>query len=272
MTLLGMRCLEAVPLHVQVKWTGAFGALWSVGIVCACRPSLNARSTGNGSWQSESALDQAAMLSAAAVLSFLVHTAATGFFMPTACGGVEYPWEFWTSLVPMVVGIAAVSALFAQQNCFTECRRARECFAAVLSVTLAALQVVALSVMLCIVLLHLEAPEAAVVDSHAKSRSSMLVLLSIAVAIAIAVAVAVANVVSGVARWAARTVPMILARHVVVAVVLGAAVAWRARGGPRGFGFRALGTSPCSRGEHCLASDCSGTGTSSVGPITCVRG
>ena len=39
--LLGMRLLEAVPLRVQVKWTGAFGALWSVGIVCACGRCLS---------------------------------------------------------------------------------------------------------------------------------------------------------------------------------------------------------------------------------------
>lgn len=43
---------------------------------------------------------------------------ATAYFVPAVCVGVEYPWALWTSLVPTVVGIAAVSALLAQQNCF----------------------------------------------------------------------------------------------------------------------------------------------------------
>lgn len=54
MALLGMRFLEAMPLHFQVKWTGAFGALCSVGGMAALQDDrltahADARSAADGS-------------------------------------------------------------------------------------------------------------------------------------------------------------------------------------------------------------------------------
>ena len=57
-----------------------------------------------------------------------------------------------------------------------------------------------LSALLCIVLLRLKTPEAAVVESHAEPQASMLVLPPIAVAFTVAAAVTVASAVSSVAR------------------------------------------------------------------------
>lgn len=57
-----------------------------------------------------------------------------------------------------------------------------------------------LSALLCIVLLRLKTPEAAVVESHAEPQAFMLVLLSIAVAFAVAAVVTAASAVSGFVR------------------------------------------------------------------------
>lgn len=221
LTAFGGRLRGAMPLHVQAKWTSAFGALWSVGVVCVCGRHLgkwHGRHPGQqlmvpadvrpievGLW-SGSVWQRAAALSAAVILSSLVLQHArcrffvvslctsswtdallflpstTAFFMPVACGGVDYPWAFWSTLVPMVVGavtVVSVVTLLARQRrfAFGVGGRRHICglFAAVRLPT-SALQIVAHWAGLCAMPLHSCIPAATVVDSW----TTMLALLSIA--------------------------------------------------------------------------------------------
>jgi hypothetical protein len=168
-----------------------------------------------GDFWSGSARERAASLSAAAVLSLLVIRrprcrsfvvslcksswtdallflpSATAFFMPVACSGVEYPWAFWSTLVPMVVGAGAVAAvtvvtLFARRGRFAFGADGRHhisgLFAAVRAPTSAVLQIVALWAVLCAVPLRFCIPTATVVDSW----TTMLALLTLAAAAAAA--------------------------------------------------------------------------------------
>ncbi|KAF3031296.1 hypothetical protein E8E11_000513 [Didymella keratinophila] len=228
-----------MPLGIQAKWASAVGALWSAGIVCACGRQLGVRPVGSDSW-SGSVWEEAATLSAAAVLSLLVTRhprcrsfivslcksswtdallflpSATAFFMPVACGGVEYPWAFWTTLVPMVVGavtVVTVVTLFARRGRFAFGAGGRHhissLFAAVRAPASAVLQIVALWAALCAVPLRFCIPAATVVDSW----TTMLALLTLAAAAAAAV--------TAVLRWIARAVLRFSARSIRVSLLLG---------------------------------------------------
>ena len=192
---------------------------------------------------SGSVWDRAATLSAAAALSLLVLRrprcrsfvaslcrtdallflpSATGFFMPAACGGVEYPWEFWTTLVPVVVGAVVIVTLLARHDRFAfradARRRARGFSSAVRLPTLAVLQVIALCTVLCAVPLHLctrETPGVVPLPTapDVGSWTLMLALLS--------VTAAAAFVATAVLRWVARMVLSFSARSIRFSLVLG---------------------------------------------------
>lgn len=260
------RLRAVMSLRVQTKWTSAFGALWSAGIVCACcrqlgkwhgyRPDdkltvlAGVRPVGGDFW-SGNVWEGAAMLGgAAAVLSLLVlrppHCrsfvsslcrsswidallflpSATSLFMPAACGGVdEYPWAFWATLVPMVVGAVTVVTVVTRlarrgRFAFGVGGRHHICglFAAVRVPTSAVLQIVALWAVLCAVPLHFCDSEAHGVSSlrteaDVGSWTTMLALL--------ALAAAAATAATAVLRWIARTVLTFSARSIRVSFLLG---------------------------------------------------
>ena len=192
---------------------------------------------------SGSVWDRAATLSAAAALSLLVLRrprcrsfvaslcrtdallflpSATGFFMPAACGGVEYPWEFWTTLVPVVVGAVVIVTLLARHDRFAfradARRRVRGFSSAVRLPTLAVLQVIALCTVLCAVPLHLctrETPGVVPLPTapDVGSWTLMLALLS--------VAAAAAFVATAVLRWVAQTTLMMSACSIRIWLRLG---------------------------------------------------
>tara|TARA_R110002003_G_scaffold3241_1_gene24939 strand:+ start:3674 stop:4450 length:777 start_codon:yes stop_codon:yes gene_type:complete len=147
---------------------------------------------------------------------------ATVFFMPVACGGVDYPLEYSTSLVPMVVGAVAVVTLVARSNRSglgpdPRPPHIRNLHAAVRLPTLAVFQTVALWTLLCAVLPHLRTPEPTVdslgTATDVDSWKSMLTILS--------VAAAASFVATAILRWGARVIVMLSSCGIRILLMLG---------------------------------------------------
>ncbi|KAF1836731.1 MFS general substrate transporter [Decorospora gaudefroyi] len=123
--LTEMVVVDTVPLRERGKWTSFFGAMWSIGTVAG--PLLGGGFSQNVSWRWIFWINLP-FLGLGAVLitiflklnqkhgSFLTKllevdwigmvlflASMTGFLIPVTWGGVQYPWDSWRTLVPLIV-------------------------------------------------------------------------------------------------------------------------------------------------------------------------
>ncbi|KAI4616692.1 hypothetical protein J4E80_005967 [Alternaria sp. BMP 0032] len=123
--LTEMVVVDTVPLRERGKWFSFFGAMWSVGTVAG--PLLGGGFAQNVSWRwifwinlpflglgaalitvflklnqkHGSFLAKLREVDWAGMVLFLAST--TGFLIPVTWGGVQYAWDSWRTLVPLIV-------------------------------------------------------------------------------------------------------------------------------------------------------------------------
>ncbi|EMD86634.1 hypothetical protein COCHEDRAFT_1146356 [Bipolaris maydis C5] len=123
--LTEMVVVDTVPLRERGKWLSFFGAMWSIGTVAG--PLLGGGFSQNVSWrwifwinlpfigigavmitiflklnQKHGAfLTKLREVDWIGMILFLAST--TGFSIPVTWGGVQYPWDSWRTLVPLIV-------------------------------------------------------------------------------------------------------------------------------------------------------------------------
>ncbi|KAF2030060.1 MFS general substrate transporter [Setomelanomma holmii] len=96
--------VDTVPLRERGKWFSFFGAMWSVGTVAG--PLLSGGFSQNVSWRwlhqrHDDFLNKLKEVDWIGMVLFLAST--TGFLIPITWGGVQYPWDSWRTLVPLIV-------------------------------------------------------------------------------------------------------------------------------------------------------------------------
>jgi MFS family permease len=130
--LTEMVVVDTVPLRERGKWFSFFGAMWSVGTVAG--PLLGGGFSQNVSWRWIFWINLPFLGLGAALItvflklnqkhgSFLVKlrevdwigmvlflASTTGFLIPVTWGGVQYPWDSWRTLVPLIVCAAGMVA------------------------------------------------------------------------------------------------------------------------------------------------------------------
>ncbi|KAF2636372.1 MFS general substrate transporter [Massarina eburnea CBS 473.64] len=116
---------DMVPLRERGKWFSIFSAMWSVGTVAG--PLLGGGFSESVSWrwifwinlpfigvggvmiaiflhlnnQTGSFLSKLSRVDWVGMVLFLAST--TGFLIPLTWGGVQYPWDSWRTLVPLII-------------------------------------------------------------------------------------------------------------------------------------------------------------------------
>ncbi|PVI08234.1 MFS general substrate transporter [Periconia macrospinosa] len=129
---------DMVPLRERGKWFSIFSAMWSVGTVVG--PLLGGGFSENVSWrwifwinlpflgiggvliaiflhlnyQTSSFLAKLRRVDWVGMVLFLAST--TGFLIPITWGGVQYPWDSWRTLVPLIVcGVGMIAFVIHQE-------------------------------------------------------------------------------------------------------------------------------------------------------------
>ncbi|KAJ8114865.1 hypothetical protein OPT61_g3354 [Boeremia exigua] len=123
--LTEMVVVDTVPLRERGKWFSFFGAMWSIGTVAG--PLLGGGFAQNVSWRwlfyinipflgigailitfflklnvkHDSFIAKLRQVDWIGMTLFLAST--TGFLIPVTWGGVQYPWDSWRTLVPLIV-------------------------------------------------------------------------------------------------------------------------------------------------------------------------
>ncbi|KAH7399604.1 major facilitator superfamily domain-containing protein [Pyrenochaeta sp. MPI-SDFR-AT-0127] len=138
--LTEMVVVDTVPLRERGKWFSFFGAMWSVGTVAG--PLLGGGFSQNVSWRwvfwinlpflglgsilvtlflklnqkHSSFLAKLREIDWIGMVLFLAST--TGFLIPVTWGGVQYAWDSWRTLVPLIVCAAGMIAFVVHQEYF----------------------------------------------------------------------------------------------------------------------------------------------------------
>ncbi|KAH9879394.1 hypothetical protein J1614_002834 [Plenodomus biglobosus] len=138
--LTEMVVVDTVPLRERGKWFSFFGAMWSIGTVAG--PLLGGGFSQNVSWtwlfwinlpflglgavlisiflklnqKHGSFLTKLREIDWIGMVLFLAST--TGFLIPVTWGGVQYPWDSWRTLVPLIVCAAGMIAFVIHQEYF----------------------------------------------------------------------------------------------------------------------------------------------------------
>ncbi|KAF1959336.1 MFS general substrate transporter [Byssothecium circinans] len=142
-SLTEMVVTDIVPLRERGKWFSIFSAMWSVGTVAG--PLLGGGFSQNVSWrwifwinlpfigvggvlififlhlnnQTGSFLAKLRRVDWIGMFLFLAST--TGFLIPITWGGVQYAWDSWRTLVPLIVcAVGMVAFVLHQEYIATE--------------------------------------------------------------------------------------------------------------------------------------------------------
>jgi MFS family permease len=132
--------VDTVPLRERGKWFSFFGAMWSIGTVAG--PLLGGGFSQNVTWRWVFWINLP-FLGLGAILitvflklnqrhgNFLAKLkevdwlgmilflgSTTGFLIPITWGGVQYPWDSWRTLVPLIVSAAGLVAFVVYQEYF----------------------------------------------------------------------------------------------------------------------------------------------------------
>lgn len=136
--LTEMVVVDTVPLRERGKWFSFFGAMWSLGTVAG--PLLGGGFSQNVSWRwifwinlpflglgsilitlflklnvkHNSFFSRLGQIDWLGMTLFLAST--TGFLIPITWGGVQYPWNSWRTLVPLIVSGAGLVAFVLHQD------------------------------------------------------------------------------------------------------------------------------------------------------------
>jgi hypothetical protein len=132
--------VDTVPLRERGKWFSFFGAMWSVGTVAG--PLLGGGFAQNVTWRwvfwinipflglgavlitiflklnqrNGEFLTKLREVDWIGMVLFLAST--TGFLIPVTWGGVQYAWDSWRTLVPLIVSAAGIVAFVVHQEYF----------------------------------------------------------------------------------------------------------------------------------------------------------
>ncbi|KAL3423478.1 MFS multidrug transporter [Phlyctema vagabunda] len=130
LTLGEILVTDLVPLSVRGAWFGYLGSMWAIGSVTG--PLMGGAFAQNVSWRwifwiNLPIIGVGAILIAIFLklsrttggllakarrfdwLGAVIFTAATlSFLIPLTWGGVNYPWDSWHTLVPLLVGVAGI--------------------------------------------------------------------------------------------------------------------------------------------------------------------
>ncbi|KAF2266039.1 MFS general substrate transporter [Lojkania enalia] len=131
---------DMIPLRERGKWLSILSAMWSIGTVAG--PLLGGGFSQNVSWrwvfwinlpflgigsimitlflklnyQTSSYLDKLRRVDWVGMVLFL--GSSTGFLIPITWGGIQYPWDNWRTLVPLLVSSAGLVAFVIHQEYF----------------------------------------------------------------------------------------------------------------------------------------------------------
>ncbi|KAF2874973.1 major facilitator superfamily domain-containing protein [Massariosphaeria phaeospora] len=131
---------DMVPLRERAKWFSFLSSMWAVGTVTG--PLLGGGFTQDVSWrwvfwinlpfigiggimitlflklnyQTSSLLSKLQRIDWIGMVLFLGST--TGFLIPITWGGVQYPWDSWRTLVPLIVSAAGIVAFIIYEEYF----------------------------------------------------------------------------------------------------------------------------------------------------------
>ncbi|KAF1975638.1 MFS general substrate transporter [Bimuria novae-zelandiae CBS 107.79] len=131
---------DMVPLRERGKWFSMFSAMWSIGTVAG--PLLGGGFSQNVSWRwvfwinlpfigiggilitiflqlnhrTSSLLAKLRRVDWLGIILFLSST--TGFLIPITWGGVQYPWDSWRTLVPLILCALGINAFIIHQEYF----------------------------------------------------------------------------------------------------------------------------------------------------------
>jgi MFS family permease len=132
--------VDTVPLRERGKWFSFFGAMWSIGTVAG--PLLGGVFSQKVTWRwvfwlnlpflglglilitiflklnqrHGDFLAKLKQVDWTGMVLFLGST--TGFLIPITWGGVQYPWDSWRTLVPLIVSAAGLIAFVVHQEYF----------------------------------------------------------------------------------------------------------------------------------------------------------
>ncbi|CAI6281877.1 unnamed protein product [Periconia digitata] len=134
---------DMVPLRERGKWFSIFSVMWSLGTVVG--PLLGGGFSENVSWRwifwinlpfigigavliaiflklnqkTSSLVEKLRRVDWVGMVLFLAST--TGFLIPITWGGVQYPWDSWRTLVPLVVcGVGMLVFIYHQEYIASE--------------------------------------------------------------------------------------------------------------------------------------------------------
>ncbi|KAJ4346292.1 hypothetical protein N0V95_005502 [Ascochyta clinopodiicola] len=136
--LTEMVVVDTVPLRERGKWLSFFGAMWALGTVGG--PLLGGGFSQNVSWRwifwinlpfiglggvliaffLKLSVEPGSFISKLGQIDWLGMTlflaSTTGFLIPITWGGVQYPWDSWRTLVPLIVSGAGLIAFALHQE------------------------------------------------------------------------------------------------------------------------------------------------------------
>ncbi|OAL07683.1 MFS general substrate transporter [Phaeosphaeriaceae sp. SRC1lsM3a] len=117
--LTEMVVVDTVPLRERGKWFSFFGMMWSFGTVAG--PLIGGAFAQKVSWRwlnqrHGDFLTKLREVDWIGMVLFLGST--TGFLIPITWGGVQYPWDSWRTLVPLIVSAAGIIAFIVHQEKF----------------------------------------------------------------------------------------------------------------------------------------------------------
>jgi MFS family permease len=132
--------VDTVPLRERGKWFSFFGAMWSLGTVAG--PLLGGGFAQNVSWRWVFWINLPFLALGAALITIFLKlhqrpgdfmsklrevdwigivlflASTTGFLIPITWGGVQYPWDSWRTLVPLIVCALGMCAFVVHQEYF----------------------------------------------------------------------------------------------------------------------------------------------------------
>ncbi|KAL1603938.1 hypothetical protein SLS60_005530 [Paraconiothyrium brasiliense] len=131
---------DMVPLRERGKWFSMFSAMWSIGTVAG--PLLGGGFSQNVSWRWVFWINLPFIGVGAVLITiflqlnyktssflaklrrvdwlgmFLFLSSTTGFLIPITWGGVQYPWDSWRTLVPLILCAFGMTGFVVHQEYF----------------------------------------------------------------------------------------------------------------------------------------------------------
>ncbi|KAL6712086.1 hypothetical protein ACN47E_003129 [Coniothyrium glycines] len=136
--LTEMIVVDTVPLRERGKWLSFFGAMWSVGTVGG--PLLGGGFSQNVSWRWIFWINLPFLGIGAVLITLFLKlnqrhgaffaklkeidwigmtlflASTTGFLIPVTWGGIQYPWDSWRTLVPLIVCVIGLIGFVVHQE------------------------------------------------------------------------------------------------------------------------------------------------------------